>query len=176
MALQCCPSKFHTNRTVLETKVMISYDGVILKRLRFKGEPDVPEIHPSAVGLAPPEEPQPACVLLFSFALYGFCKLDGLRGLTLYAYLTWTVLPLTRPRKRQVQKCPLCMTTVPRRRSALNRRLRPSSRSACALPQLRHTATKLTYVQLHSRRRTHLGQRQGLTAMLSLLFHLVEIQ
>ncbi len=32
---------------------MISYDGVILKRLRLKGEPDVPEISPSAVGLAP---------------------------------------------------------------------------------------------------------------------------
>lgn len=30
---------------------MISYDGVILKRLRFKGEPDVPEISAAEIGL-----------------------------------------------------------------------------------------------------------------------------
>lgn len=35
---------------------MISYDKVILKRLRFKGEPDVPEISPAEIGLVPPSE------------------------------------------------------------------------------------------------------------------------
>lgn len=36
----------------VEQAEMISYDAVILKRLRFKGEPEVPEISAAEIGLA----------------------------------------------------------------------------------------------------------------------------
>lgn len=35
---------------------MISYDKVILKRLRFKGDPPAPAISAAEIGLAPAEE------------------------------------------------------------------------------------------------------------------------